>query len=132
MTGPPADPVPDDVRRFVLDFVDSVPALEALLLMRRQPERQWTVSMMAAALYLEPRDVAPVLAELGARDLCSTRSAPEPTYAWPPPSDKLRAMVDRVAEAYAKHLVPITHLIHSKPRPGVRSFLDAFRLRGPE
>jgi len=38
-------------------------------------------------------------------------------------------MLERTAEAYAKHLVPVTNLIHSKPKPRIQEFADAFRFR---
>ena len=38
-------------------------------------------------------------------------------------------MLERLAEIYAKHLVPVTNLIHSKPKPRIQEFADAFRLR---
>lgn len=127
-----ADPVPDDVKRFILDYIDSIPALEALLLMRRQPERRWTAAAMAAALYTEPRRVAALLADLDTRGLCAQRPDHEPTYGWPPATDDLRRLVDRLADTYAKHLVAVTNIVHGKPRASVRSFSDAFRLRGSE
>jgi Family of unknown function (DUF5985) len=35
-------------------------------------------------------------------------------------------MIDRLAEAYSKHLVPITNLIHSKPNPGFKNSQTRF------
>jgi hypothetical protein len=37
-------------------------------------------------------------------------------------------MIDRLAESYAKQLIPITNLIHGKPRR-IRQFADAFKFR---
>jgi hypothetical protein len=39
-----------------------------------------------------------------------------------------RDVVDRLADAYARHLIPITNLIHDKQRR-IREFADAFRIR---
>ncbi len=38
-------------------------------------------------------------------------------------------MVDRLAESYVKHLVPITGLIHSKQGMRLNEFPDAFDFR---
>jgi hypothetical protein len=38
-------------------------------------------------------------------------------------------MIDHVAEVYDRYLIPVTHLIHAKPRTRVHAFADAFRLR---
>jgi hypothetical protein len=125
------DPIPDDVRRFIVEHIDSVPALEALLLMRRSPDRRWTAEELAAELYVESRHVAPVVAALGTRGLCGVDGTP-PRYYWSPATPDLAARLQRLAEAYAAYLVAVTNIIHSKPRPSVRGFSDAFRLRGPE
>ena len=37
-------------------------------------------------------------------------------------------MIDRLADSYAKQLIPITNMIHSKPRR-IRQFADAFKFR---
>lgn len=118
--------------RFIKEHIASVPSLEALLLMRRTPEKKWTAAMMAAALYLDIRQTAALLADLAQRGLCSTQPDSETAYFWPPAILEIAAGVDGVAEHYERHLVAVTNLIHSKPRPSVRGFSDAFRLRGPE
>jgi len=125
-------PIPEAMRRFIVDYIDSVPALEALLLMRRSPEREWTLSAFSSELYLEPRRLAPVLAELAARGLCRTRAEGEMRYTALPPTVELARSLDELADLYSHHLVAVTNLIHSKPRPSVRGFSDAFRLRGSE
>lgn len=132
MSTPPGGPIPDDVRRFIIEHIDSVPALEALLLMRRIPDKKWTVAMLAAALYMEPRRVAALLADLSHRGLCGSQPDSETMYFWRPATAELGEGLNRVAETYARHLVPVTNLIHSKPRASVRGFSDAFRLRGNE
>src|SRR3970040_1124007 len=44
--------IPDEVARFVLDKIDSVAQLEALLLLRNNRETDWSVGALAARLYL--------------------------------------------------------------------------------
>lgn len=125
-------PIPDDVRRFTVDHIDSVPSLEALLLMRQSPDKHWTAGMLAAELYMDPRRVAPLLADLAGRGLCRAVPGAEASYQWGPASAELAAGLERLADVYRRHLVPVTNLIHEKPRPSVRGFSDAFRLRGNE
>ena len=38
-------------------------------------------------------------------------------------------MVDQVANLYRQYLIPLTTLIHAKPRPRVHEFADAFQWR---
>jgi hypothetical protein len=127
-----SSPIPDDVRRFIVEHIDSVPALEALLLMRRSPDRRWPAGQLAAELYMKPSELAPVLSDLAARGLCGTAENSEPMYFWAPATPDIGGRLDRLADVYARYLVPVANLIHSKPRPSVRGFSDAFRLRGKE
>ena len=51
------------------------------------------------------------------------------SYRFSPTSGQLREMIDRVAAAYAAHLVDVTHLIHSKTGKKAQQFADAFKWR---
>jgi hypothetical protein len=41
-------------------------------------------------------------------------------------------MGDLLADVYARYLVPVTNLIHAKPKSRVQEFADAFKLRKDE
>ncbi|WP_447598079.1 hypothetical protein [Nitrospira sp. Nam80] len=125
----PAYVIPDDVRRFLLKRIDSVAHLEALLLLRDNPDMEWSQPAVAARLYLEPEEVAPLLSRLCADGFIMRTESPEAQFRYRPSSSELAALADRVAAEYAKHLVPITKLIHDKPRLRVQEFADAFKLR---
>jgi hypothetical protein len=122
MTG---DSLPDVVRTFILKYVDSVAELEGLLLVRSSGAEAWQVSPLAARLYISEAEAGTVLHALHRRGLMS-RDGSVYRYA---PAESLRAEVDALAEAYPRFLIPITNLIHSKPRASLRDFADAFRLR---
>ncbi len=121
--------IPDDIRRFLLKRIDSVAHLEALLLLRANPDMDWSEPAVAARLYLAPEEVSPLLSRLQADGFIMAADSPVIQYRYHPSSPELAAMADRVAEEYAKHLVPITKLIHDKPRLRIQEFADAFKLR---
>jgi len=125
------DPIPDDIKQFILKSIDSVAQLEALLLLRANPQGKWDVQAVAKRLYITEQDAFPLLARLSEQGLVA-RGDESGDYVYQPASADLRQMVDRLAEVYAKHLVPVTHLIHSKPRTRMQEFADAFRLRKDE
>ena len=118
------EPLPEEVRDLVLRHIDTVAQLEALLFFRERPAERWGAAAVANRLYAPAGDMAAALA-----GLCSDgflvregelyRYAPAPPY---------HARVDALAKAYARQLIPITHLIHSKPR-NIRAFSDAFKFR---
>jgi DNA-binding MarR family transcriptional regulator len=125
----PAYVIPGDVRRFLLKRIDSVAYLEALLLLRDNPHMEWSQSAVAARLYLEPEEVTPLLSRLCADGFIMRTESPEAQFRYRASSSELAALADRVAAEYAKHLVPITKLIHDKPRLRIQEFADAFKLR---
>jgi hypothetical protein len=116
--------IPEDLRRFILLSIPSVPHLEALLLMRRDPQRSWNAAAMAQGLYIDEHSAAAVLAELAAGDLVVGDSAAA-TYRYAPPPP-LAEMMDRLADLYARALVTVTNLIHGR---SAQLFADAFKLR---
>lgn len=56
--------LPEDIRRFILTSVPSVPYLEAILLLRTDPAVLWDVPRMAARLYVAEKQAAEVLTAL--------------------------------------------------------------------
>lgn len=120
--------IPEDIARFILEKIDSVAQLEALLLLRNNPETAWSVRSLAARLYISEEQTLGVLSALRDRGFAST-NPDSSLYRYQPSSLDLKTMLDRLAQIYAKHLVPVTNLIHSKPKTRIQEFADAFRLR---
>jgi len=125
-------PIPNDVRRFILESVDSIAQLEALLLLRGNPNDEWDAQKVAQRLYINEQEATSLLARLSAGGLIAFSNDKPPLYRYQPASDDLALIVERLAEIYSKHLVPVTNLVHSKPRTRVREFADAFDLRKDE
>jgi hypothetical protein len=121
--------IADDVRAFLLEHIDSIAQLEALLLLRTDPTCSWNAETIGKRLYISTQEAAVVLERLTADSLVTTPEGVPGSYQYHPASGELAAMVDRVAELYAHYLIPITNLIHSKPRSRVQEFADAFKLR---
>lgn len=125
-----AEPViPEDIARFVLETVDSVAQLEALLLLRNHCEQDWSVVALAARLYIKEEQTAQIVSVLRMQGFVGQIGTDPVLFRYAPVLPELGAMLDRVAEIYRKHLVPITNLIHSKPKPRIQEFADAFRIR---
>ena len=126
------DLIPDDVRQFIIDKIDSVAELEGLLLLRKNSEIEWNVETLAERLYTSRQQTEKVLAHLYSLGFLAFNEGLPPAYRYQPGSPKLAEMVDRVAEVYSKYLIPVTNLIHSKPETKVQQFADAFKLRKEE
>lgn len=118
-------PIPADVKAFILEHIDSITQLEALLLLRTSPEAEWDVTKAARQLYVPESVATDVLARLLADGFLSRNRQ---AYRYSPKSSELAEMVDRVAEVYRRYLIPVTNLIHGNPRR-LRQFADAFKFR---
>jgi hypothetical protein len=122
--------IPEDIRRFVLTSIPSVPHLEALLLLRGTPG-PWSTAAVAERLYLGEKLATGLLDDLcnsGMASAAGVEAAPA-RYCYQPASELLRATIDSLAEFYARHLVEVTHLIHSKHDRKAQQFADAFKWR---
>ena len=123
-----ADVLPDEVKAFLLRYIDSVAQLEALLLLRANADLAWSADMLALRLYTSVQDTAELLARLCADGFLAPETASRPVSIHCPARDQAH-MVDQVAMLYTEYLIPVTHLIHAKPRTRVQGFADAFRFR---
>lgn len=120
--------IPEDIRRFVLTSIPSVPHLEALLLLRGTPG-PWTTAAVAERLYLGEKPASSLLDDLCQSGMASVSSATPPLYQYQPVTEFLRTTIDSLADFYARQLVEVTHLIHSKHDRKAQQFADAFKWR---
>jgi hypothetical protein len=120
------DDIPENVKRLIAERIESIPELEAVLLLKDHPERDWDADEAGARLYVSRLMAAHLLAALAGRGLLRRTGE---TYRYLPATDSLRADVDDLAQCYSRHLVAVTQLVHARPGVSVRSFADAFRFR---
>ena len=114
------------VDEFVQRELDSVPHLEALLLLYGNRSAQWSVEDMGAALYIDHSASRDVLHDLARRQLASRTDAN--LYAYNP-SPERDSLVAALQTEYRRNLIHLTRMIHAKASRGVREFADAFRFK---
>jgi hypothetical protein len=119
-------PIPDEVRRFVLFAIPSVPFLEALLLMRSTPRQTWTAAQIASSLYVGEGKAADLLAELSAAAIVERKLS---GFRYCPRDEQMAELLDSLAAAYSRHLVEISQMIHAKTNGKPHHFANAFILR---
>ena len=121
--------IPEDVQKFILQNIDSVAQLEGLLLLRNTPARELSADAISEQLYITREETAELLNRLVARGLLAESTTSQPLYRYQPASPEIDVIVEHVADAYARYLVPVTHLVHSKSRTRIQEFADAFWIR---
>ncbi len=125
-----ADAIPEEVRQFVLQHIDSVAQMEALLLLRMDRQQEWSALQVAERLYISAHEAGMILAQLAARGFAAASlDAQEQSYRYEVMIAETDAVITRVTDYYARCLVPMTHLIHSKSKHRVQAFADAFCIR---
>jgi Mn-dependent DtxR family transcriptional regulator len=126
MTG---DTIPADLRRFILTSIASIPYLEAMLLLRSESEQVWNSVSLAKRLYLGESNAAELLSKLQHAGVVALVADQPASYRYQPGSEMLGEMIDQLDSVYARHLVAVTQLIHSKADKHAQQFADAFKLR---
>lgn len=116
----------DELRRFVLTSVPSVPFLEALLQLRSDARQHWDARRLSGALYIPEQTGVELLGSLRAAGLAEQDE--QGLYRFAAEGD-VRQVVDQLAAAYATDLIGITELIHSQTERRAMRFADAFRWR---
>jgi hypothetical protein len=119
--------IADDVRRFILTSVPSVPYLEALLLLRSDSGTQWDPFRLARRLYIGESQALDLLHTLAQSQVVSR--AEDGAFRFSPATPELARAIDGLAETYASNLLGVTDLIHSRLEKRAQQFADAFRWR---
>lgn len=104
--------VPDEVREFILKYIATVPQIEALLLIWSCPEKRWSLRQVAARIYTSDAEAARALDGLCAGGLLVHS---EGNYTLDS-SVEIVDMMRKLKDAYARHLIPVTDVIHGKSR----------------
>lgn len=123
------EPIPVEIKQFILKSIDTIAQLEALLLLRGNQSEEWDAEKVAKRLYISEQETALILRRLCDEEFIIAKSEQPLRYQYQPGSAELRHMVNQVADIYSKQLVPVTNLVHSKPRTRIQEFADAFKLR---
>ena len=118
-----------DLQQFILKHIESVDHLRALLLLRSEPDRGWSAMEAGGRLYLQPRQIAGVLASLKAAGLLHEGTGA--TFSFKPANQNLAELVEELATLDKERPVTLIKLIYSRPDT-LEAFADAFRLRREE
>ena len=120
--------IPAHVLQFIAERIDTVPQLEALLLLWENPQRLWSEEELAARIYVGRPVAATIMQALQRQQLVTTEPA-SARYRYNPQWDPSGEVMPEVAAAYSRHLVQLATFIHSRASTAVREFARAFDLK---
>jgi len=123
------DRPPKDVYEFILQEIESVPHLEAIILLWNSRPVAWSEEELATRLYVDPRKVANLLQDLVRLQLVTETSSSPPKFSYFSRSKEQDELMQSLDAAYRRDLVRISTMIHSKTSSSVLEFARAFRLK---
>lgn len=121
--------IPEDIKAFILDHVDSIAELEALLVLRENPYQGWDCKEVADRIYCDENTTAGILKKLTRHGLIAPDSGSPHRFRYQQSRPEITDILNRLAAVYARYVVPLTTLVHQKSKGNIKSFADAFKLK---
>jgi hypothetical protein len=123
--------IPEPVRRFVDECIESVGLLEVLLLLHSDPARVWTPTEVSREVRSERIWAEAQLEFLRIHGLLEVeRGADEAAYRYGPSRPELDGVVGQLRKAFETRRVAMVKLIFKQPQnEHLRAFSEAFRFR---
>ena len=118
-----------DVYEYILEKIDSVPHLEAVILLWNSRPVGWTAEELASRLYVPTERSNEILQDLVRQQLVQQSTASPPRFSYLPRNEEQNEWMFRVDTAYRREIVRISTMLHSKASPSVREFARAFRFK---
>jgi hypothetical protein len=120
--------ISSDVLRFVREHIDTVPHLEALLLIWESAPKTWTADELSKRLYVDPETGRRIIGDLARRKLVAADGATVSYNA----VHEFDSLLPELARTYRRQLVQITRFIHAKGSSAMQEFARAFKLKKDE
>lgn len=118
-----------DVYDYILEKIESVPHLEAVILLWNSRPVGWTAEELASRLYVPSERAVEIMQDLIRQQLAQQAPGPPPRFSYLARSDEQNEWMFRVDTAYRREIVRISTMLHSKTSPSIREFARAFRFK---
>jgi DNA-binding IclR family transcriptional regulator len=116
------DPLPAEVVRFLNERIDTVPHLEALLIVW-ESGRAWDALQLSTRIYLNESSAQRVLLDLQRAGLLKTD---ESGYSFDSSLAGAHELLQQVSRTYQRNIARVATLIHNKASSSAREFARAF------
>lgn len=114
---------------FITKNIDSVPHLEALILLWNSRPVSWNLPELASRLYVTPERAHEILNDLMRLQLVQEMEGAHSRFCYFSRSSEQDTLMQEMESIYRKDLVRVSNMIHSKESSPVREFARAFRFR---
>jgi hypothetical protein len=117
----------EEVFRFILHQMETVPHLEALLLLWRKRPKGFTGTELSAQLFVDAGAVNGIVKDLQRRELIAAAPGVSGEYRYEAKSPYTDALMQALSDMYSRELIKISKLIHSKTPSAAHDFARAFK-----
>ncbi|MBS1804610.1 MAG: hypothetical protein JST28_14685 [Acidobacteria bacterium] len=118
-----------DVYEYIFENIDSVPHLEAVVLLWNSRPVGWTAEELASRIYVPAERASEIIQDLVRQQLAQQTSNSPARFSYLPRDEEQNEWMYRVDTAYRREIVRISSMLHSKASPSVREFARAFRFK---
>ena len=119
--------IPDDLRLFIFEHVDSVGQLDLLLFMREKPDVYYNAESLSRELRTNASSASSYLALLVRRGLLIEHETVKGDFRYHPSTPELTEIITKLAAAYKIRPHKILEMIFSSTKRA-RQFADAFSI----
>jgi len=119
--------IPDDVLHFIELHIQTVPHMEALLMLQESCPRQWTAAEMASRIYIDSKKAARILNDLTRSQIIAQCTSGVYVYL---PDNPHGELMTKVTQTYRRQLIEVARFIHSRGSPALQDFSRAFKFKG--
>ncbi len=116
------------VLQFILEHFETVPHLEAALLIWQNQSTEWTADLLAKRIYVSATVGRGILEDFTRQGMLRKQDTDASLYSYESAWDA-SGMLPRVADLYRRQLVHVTKSIHMKGSSSVRDFARAFQIK---
>ena len=122
----PAANLPSDVLHFLQERIDTVPHLEALLIIW-QSKDAWTARELSSRIYVDEASAQILLLSLQRAGLLGSEDSL--TFRFSAQDPGLEELMPRVSQTYYGNITRVASLIHGKASSSILEFARAFDLK---
>lgn len=122
--------LPQDVRQFLDNCIDSIEQLRVLLALHAQPEREWSASDLAVEMRSTESSIRKRLDDLYFRKVLVKLPELGDRHKFLPDSPRVEVIIKELAFCNEKRPYSVIDAIYVKPNKALKAFADAFKLRG--
>ncbi|MGE4108204.1 MAG: hypothetical protein AB7F66_13400 [Bacteriovoracia bacterium] len=122
------DNIPEDIRNFVLKYIDTVELLSILLLLKATPEKEWTSEEIENVIRSSSASIERRLSDLYSRGILTRKYPNDDRHVFSPKTKEISDVVDKLVIYNITYPYRLINLIYSKPAEALRTLADAFRV----